>query len=220
MIPAAPSPRYAVMVDLLGRPVVVVGGGTVATRKVLGLINAGASVTVVAPVLSAPLAELARSDGLRWVPEAGAGLPQPPEGGAWAFVVAATDDPAVNARVVAEASARGWWANDATSPTGGPAALPATHHEGSLTVAVSTGGVHPGAARWFRDQAVAALGPEAPQVLALVDEVRLEDLAAGGAGRRPDWRAAVDSGTLELIRAGQLAEAKERLQACLSSSSD
>ena len=56
--------------------------------------------------------------------------------------------------------------------------------------------------------------------LELVAELRDEEVAAGGPGRRPDWRAAVDSGMLDHIRAGQLAEAKERLEACLSSSSD
>jgi len=35
-----------------------------------------------------------------------------------------------------------------------------------------------------------------------------------------DWQPALDSGMLDLIREGHLAEAKERLQACLSSSSD
>jgi hypothetical protein len=87
-------------------------------------------------------------------------------------------------------------------------------------VAVSTGGVHPGAARWLCDRAALAVTPEALAALDLIDEIRLDDVAGGGLGRRPDWRTAVESGTLDLIREGHLAEAKERLQACLSSSSD
>lgn len=214
--------RYPVMLDLAGRPVLVVGGGAVATRKVLDLVHAGARVTVVAPTVSAPLAELARTRHVAWIEATYTSLPAAPpgDGRAWSFVVAATDEPTVNAQVSVDAERAGTWANEATAPDGGSAALPATRHDGALTVAVSTDGVHPAAARWFCDQAAGALGPEAALVLALIDEVRLADVASGGAGRRPDWRQAVESGTLELIRAGHLAEAKERLQACLSSSSD
>lgn len=213
--------RYPVMIDLDGRPVLVVGGGEVATRKVLGLLAAGASVTVVAPELAAPLAELARAEQVRWVESAYLALGAPADGSTrWAFVVAATDDAAANARVAADAARAGTWANDATQADGGAAALPASRSSGALTVAVSTGGVHPAAARWALDRALAAIGPELATALDLVAEVRYDDLARGGLGTRPDWRAAVESGTLDLIRSGQLAEAKERLQACLSSSSD
>lgn len=212
--------RYPVMVDLAGRPVLVVGGGAVATRKVLGLLDAGARITVVAPALSAPLAELVGRGLLRWVEGAYAGLGRADDGRPWALVVAATDDAPTNAAVAADAERTATWANDATDPAGGTAALPAVRREGHLTVAVSTGGVHPAVARWACDEAVEALGSAPVVALDLVEEVRLADLAAGGRGRRPDWREVVASGTLDCIRAGQLAEAKERLEACLSSSSD
>jgi precorrin-2 dehydrogenase/sirohydrochlorin ferrochelatase len=212
--------RYSVMIDLARRPCLVVGGGAVATRKVLGLLAADAAVTVRAPELSAPLAELAASGRIRWEDGAYASLGVADDGRSWSLVFAATDDVAVNQRVVADADAVGAWANDASDPSGGPAALPATWREGPVTLAVSTNGVHPGAARWLCDQAALAVTSEALAALALVDEIRLEDVAGGGLGRRPDWRSAVESGTLDLIREGHLAAAKERLQACLSSSSD
>ncbi len=214
------SDRYPVMVDLARRPCLVVGGGAVATRKVLGLLAADASVTVRAPELGAPLAELAGAGRIRWEEAAYAALGVADDGRSWSLVFAATNQVAVNHRVVADADAAGTWANDASDPKGGPVALPASWHEGPVTLAVSTDGVHPGAARWLCDQASLAVTPEVLAALALVDEIRLEDVASGGLGRRPDWRSAVESGTLDLIREGHLAEAKERLQACLSSSSD
>lgn len=199
--------RYPVMLDLDGRRCLVVGGGTVASRKVRGLLGAGAAVTVRSPALNEDLAALAAAGQLTWSagPFASLDAPEP-----WAFVVAATDDPGVNREVQRQAGAAGVWANVATDATGGPAALPASWQQDRVTVAVSTDGIHPGAARWLRDRAVAAIGPEPLVALALVEEV----------GGRPDWRQAVDSGMLEAIRAGHLAEAKERLEACLSSSSD
>lgn len=214
------SARYPVMVDLAGRPCLVVGGGAVATRKVLGLLAAEARVTVRSPELSAALAELAAARRISWERSAYAALGVADDGRPWSLVLAATDDAAVNGRVVADADAVGAWANDASDPTGGPVAIPASWRTDPVTVAVSTGGVHPGAARWLCDQAALAVTPEALAALELIDEIRLEDVAGGGLGRRPDWRMAVESGTLDLIREGHLAEAKERLQACLSSSSD
>ena len=205
--------RYPVLVDLAGRRVLVVGGGSVATRKVRGLLAVAAEVTVCAPRLTEELSLLVDEGTLAWRHQhyepAMAGDP-------WAFVVAATSDAAVNGRVVADATAGGIWANDATSPNGGPAALPAVHRDGPITLTVSTDGVAPGAAAWLRDVAAAAIQPEHVTAVALAAEVRAESPAAG----RPDWRAAVDSGMLSLIREGHPAEAKERLQACLSSSSD
>jgi precorrin-2 dehydrogenase/sirohydrochlorin ferrochelatase len=204
-----------VLVDLSGRPCLVVGGGPVAERKVRGLLDVRADVTVIAPHATEELARLAAEDGVRWQQRSfGPGdVGRAPE---WWFVVAATDRPEVNRQVVEAATAVGTWANNATSANGGPAALPALHRRGDLTVAVSTGGVHPGAAGWFRDLVADTIGPEHLEALDLADQVR----ASSPDGTRPDWRAAVESGMLELIREGRVAEAKERLQACLSSSSD
>ena len=205
--------RYPVLVDLAGQRVLVVGGGSVATRKVRGLLAVAAEVTVCTPHLTEELSSLVDEGTVAWRHQR---YEPAMAGDRWAFVVAATSDPAVNGQIVADATGAGIWANDATSPTGGPAALPAVHRNGPITVAVSTGGAAPGAAAWLRDVAAESIGPEHVAAVALAAEVRAESPAAG----RPDWRAAVHSGMLSLIREGHPAEAKERLQACLSSSSD
>jgi siroheme synthase-like protein len=208
------------MVDLADQPVLVVGGGEVATRKVMGLLAAEAVVTVASPALGAPLAELAGGGRLWWRQGPYTDLGAADGGRPWRLVVAATNDPGVNARVAADAAAAGVWANDASDPSGGRVASPAVWHDGDLTIAVATGGVHPGAARWCADRAGELVGRDVARALALIEDLRAAEVAAGGLGRRPDWRCAVDSGMLDAIRAGQLAEAKERLEACLSSSSD
>lgn len=213
------SHRYPVLLDLDKQPCLVVGGGPVAGRKVRGLLGVGATVTVIAPTATEELTRDASDGRVQWHERRFADTDLAdtvPDAGPWRFVVAATDDVVVNRRVVRAATAAGIWANDASAPDGGPAALPAVHRDGAVTLAVSTGGVHPGAAGWLRDLAAGAIGSEHLVALDLVAEVR----AASLVGTRPDWRAAVDSGMLDLIREGRVAEAKERLQACLSSSSD
>lgn len=234
----AGPPRYPVMLDLAGRPCLVVGGGRVAGRKVAGLRESGALVTVVAPTLAADLEE-ARSRGeLEWV-EGAVGVDDPLLPGRWALVVAATDDAGLNRAVVAACEQAGTWAVDASSPTGGPASVPAVHRQGAVTVAVSTAGASPAAAAWLRDQLGAAIDPAVVVMIELLAEVEAERAAQPGdstardrAGAaavsghtgpragRSDWQRLLDSGTLDEIRHGRVARAKERLKACLSSSSD
>jgi precorrin-2 dehydrogenase/sirohydrochlorin ferrochelatase len=91
---------------------------------------------------------------------------------------------------------------------------------GRLLVTVSTGGHSPAVAAWVRDRLADELGPEYDTLVGLLSEARNEVLRRGDSTEALDWRAALDSGILDLIRAGRLEAAKERLGACLSSSSD
>ncbi|MCU1353138.1 MAG: siroheme synthase, N-terminal domain [Acidimicrobiales bacterium] len=215
----AAAPRLPVMLDLREARCLVVGCGAVGLRKARDLLAAGADVTAVAPGADPGLASLADSGTLEWrrrayrEGEAAAGPP-------WRFVVAATHDPALNGRIVDDAMAVGIWANDTTDARGGPAALAAVHRQGPITLAVSTGGSAPAAAAWLRDELAASIGPEHATLVAVLAEVRAEARKTGRSTASTDWRGVLDSGMLDLIRHGRIAEAKERLQACLSSSSD
>ena len=144
-----PHPYLAGLV-LTGRKVVVVGGGHVAQRRVSGLLGAGADVTVVSldvtPALEGLAGELTLV--LREFTEADLD-------GAW-YVVAATDDPAVNARVVAAADARHTFCVRADDALGGTAWTPAVGHHGSVTVGV-LGNREPRKSASLRDDIVTAL---------------------------------------------------------------
>jgi hypothetical protein len=63
-------------------------------------------------------------------------------------------------------------------------------------------------------------GDEWVAMIDIVAEERRKIQAEGRTTEGLNWQEAFDSGTLDLIREGRLAEAKERLQACLSSSLD
>ena len=90
---------------------------------------------------------------------------------------------------------------------------------GDILVAVSTGGRSPALATWMRRRFEAELGPEYETLLDLLAEERETVLSEGRSSEALDWQGALDSGMLDLIRDGRVTEAKERLQACLSSSS-
>jgi siroheme synthase-like protein len=206
------QPLYPVNLVLAGRPCLVVGGGRVALTKVRGLADAGARVTVVAPEVVSEVAAVADVVELRPY--------RPGEAAGYRFVIAATGDPQVNQQVYDDGEAAGVWVNSADDPQRCSAILPARVRQGRLTLTVSTGGHSPAVAAWVRERLAREYGPEYDQLVGLLSEAREEVRAQGLGTEHLDWKQALDSGILELIRAGRLEAAKERLRACLSSSSD
>lgn len=146
---ADPHPYLAGLV-LTGRKVVVVGGGHVAQRRVSGLLAAGADVTLVSLEVTPAIEGLAGELTLVLREFTEADLD-----GAW-YVVAATDDPVVNARVVAAAEARHTFCVRADDALNGTAWTPAVGHHGSVTVGV-LGNREPRKSAALRDDIVTAL---------------------------------------------------------------
>lgn len=206
------EPLYPVNLIVAGRRCLVVGGGRVVGQKVQGLVDAGADVTVVAPEVGGDIERAAVAVERRPY-RAG-------EAAAYRFVIAATGDPAVNQQVFDDGEAAGVWVNSADDPERCSAILPARVRQGRLTVTVSTGGHSPAVASWLRARLAGELGPEYDELIELLSEARSEVRARGESTEQLDWQAALDSGILDLVRAGRLEDAKERLRACLSSSSD
>ena len=210
--PVFPQP-YPVNLDLRGRRVLVVGAGPVGARKVAGLLRAGAVVSVVAPDA---VPEIANDPDVRWHQRAY----RRGEAASYRLVITATDDPAVNAAVRAAGDARQVFVNSADDPANCSVTLPARVRQGDLLVAISTGGRAPAVASGLRRQLQDELGPEWATLVELIAGARDRLHAEGRSTEAVDWRPMLGSGTLEAIREGRLAEVKERLEACLSSSSD
>jgi precorrin-2 dehydrogenase/sirohydrochlorin ferrochelatase len=189
------APVYPVSLVVEGRRCLVVGTGPVAEAKAKQLADCGAAVDVVAATDYRP----GGVNGYR-------------------LVITAAGDPTVNRRVHDDAEAAGIWVNSADDPANCTFTLPAVTRRGPLTVAVSTGGRSPALATWLRRRFDADLGPEYEVLVDLLASERAAIRAGGGSTEGLDWQSALDSGMLDLIRAGQVQEARERLQACLSSS--
>jgi len=205
--------QYPVNLVLEGRDCLVVGGGRVAVRKVEGLAACGARVRVVAPRIDPELRALpgVTCEERPWQPA--------DMEGAW-LVIAATDDPAANRAVYAAGERAGTWVNGADDPANCSFTLPSVVRRGDLQVTVSTGGRSPALATWLRRRLEDEIGPEYALLLDLLADQRDGLKAAGRSTEGLDWQSALDSDMLGLIRTGDLASARERLQTCLSSSSD
>ncbi len=190
---------YPVMLDVSERSCLVVGGGPVAARKARGLLECGASVTVIAPLLSdemesvTPLLHAVERRRYR-------------EGDVSAFrlVVTATGMPEVDGAVFADGEAAGVWVNSADDPAHCSFILPAVHRDRAVTVSVSTGRSEP-----------------SPRLMApgqTGDRVRGRPRHAGAAPRRGpgrlrragaptdsvDWVGLLDGPLPDLVRAGDL----------------
>ena len=205
--------QYPVNLVLDGRQCLVVGGGRIALRKVEGLLSCGARVRVVAPRITPELRMLSEVmfHERQWRPDDMAGV--------W-LVIAATDDPAVNNAVFLAGERARIWVNGADDPANCSFTLPSVVRRGDLQIAVSTGGRSPALATWLRRRLEGEIGPEYADLLDILATERDGLKAAGVSTEGLDWRSALDSDMLDLIRTGDLAHARERLQTCLSSSSD
>lgn len=199
---------YPVSLVLAGRRCLVVGGGAVAARKARGLLEAGGLVHVVATRVSPEVRHL---EGLTWEE-------RPWRRGDLAghrLVVAATDDHSLNRAIYAEGEEVGVWVNCADDPISCSFLLPSVVRRGPITVAVSTGGHSPALAAWLRRRMADELGPEYEVLVGLLSAEREALQAAGRPTEGPDWKRALSSDMLDLIRAGYVEQARELLRACL-----
>lgn len=134
--------------DVNDRPCLVVGGGAVGTRKIFNLIRAGAAVTVVSPTVTAEVTELADAHRIRWLQDSF-------HVGQLDHVflaIAATDDEALNGRIVQAAAERGVLVCDASSSDRSQVIFGALLVDEDVTVAVFTDGRDPAKARRTRDR--------------------------------------------------------------------
>ncbi|HET7488792.1 MAG TPA: bifunctional precorrin-2 dehydrogenase/sirohydrochlorin ferrochelatase [Acidimicrobiales bacterium] len=205
------EPVYPVNLLVAGRRCLVVGGGPVAARKAAGLAACGAVVHVVATEVGPEVRAL---DGVSWEQRPY----RPGDVAGYRLVVTATGVSDVDAVVSADADAAGIWVNSADDPANCTFILPAVVRRGPVVVAVSTSGRSPALAAWLKERLAGEVGPEYEVLAALLSEERDAVRAEGRSTEDLDWRSALDSDMLELIRSGRLQQAKERLQACLSSS--
>ena len=176
---------YPVFLDLLGVPVLVVGAGPVAARKVAGLAAAGAAVRVVAPEISPDLDR-------DLVTELHQRPYEPGDLDGVRLVITATGRMDVDATVAADATAAGIWVNAADQPADCTFILPAVARNGPLTVAVSTDGASPALARRLRDRAAALLTDEAAVLAGDLAARRAAVRAAGGSTEDVDWSDLID----------------------------
>jgi precorrin-2 dehydrogenase / sirohydrochlorin ferrochelatase len=203
---------YPVMLNLTGRLCVVVGAGKVAQRKIVGLLDAGASVRVVGNEPTPQIQDLA--DKKRIVHYL-RGFLASDLAGAW-MAFAATNDPDVNEAVHVAANVEGILFCH-TAGGEGDLTLPAVFKQDDLTVAVSTGGSSPLYARIIRDALEEYFADGHGEILKLLRETRahLKDKVGDSAERQEIWRLVLDKDIFDAVQTGDLDHVKKRIRQCL-----
>jgi precorrin-2 dehydrogenase/sirohydrochlorin ferrochelatase len=144
---------FPIFLKLTGRRSVVIGAGHLAESKIASLRAADAAVTVIAPDVSDAITEQAESGELTLLRRS---YQQGDLAGAF-LVVAATDDPAVNRAVFAEATASGVLCNAVDDPPFCDFYFPSVVRRGDLQIAISTAGASPALAQRLRKELNAQL---------------------------------------------------------------
>lgn len=192
---------YPVSLNISGQLCVVIGGGTVAERKTLALLEAEARVRVVSPQLTDVLQQLAALGRLEWR----AHCFQRADLAAALLVFAATNSTSVNQDVAQVARAAGQLVNVADTPALCSFHVPAVVCQGDLRIAISTNGKSPALAARIRNELNAHYGPEYAVLLDLLGRIRERTLAdAADCPRRKNLFANVlHTDILDWIRNGQ-----------------
>lgn len=166
---------YPVNLNIEKRVCIIVGGGSVAHRKAVGLLEAGASIRVISPQLVEGLQQLVEEQRLEWFPRNFA------EGDLQNgfMVFGATDNRAVQLLVAEEAEKYGVLLNSADDPVGSDFHVPAHFRRGDILIAVGTGGGSPALAKALRKKLEDAIGPEYEAVVELLAAIREQVVGLG-----------------------------------------
>lgn len=160
-----------------GKPIVVIGGGAVAERKVTNILATGAQLTVISPTLTYELQRLRDEGKIRHVSKeyqtgdlAGAFM-----------VIAATNDRAANRGVSVEAESLGILAEITDNPSSGNVTSPAIIRQGDLSIAISTNNMAPALAAAIKKELTPLFGPEYAKSVRLLGAIREKLLTEGAA---------------------------------------
>lgn len=204
-----PLPFYPALLDLKDRLVLLVGGGRVAARKLASLLEAGARVRLVSLALCPEARELAAGPGVELMER---GFQAGDVEGAW-LVISATDNEELNRAVARAAETARVFVNVVDVPPLCSFIVPAVVRRGELTVAVSTGGASPAAARRLRQSLEGQFGPEWGVYLAILRAARQKLTALGRPAdqNRPLFYELVDSELMQRVAGGDAAGVDEVL---------
>ena len=195
---------YPVHLDIQNRNCLVVGGGGVGTRKVMTLLDCGANVTVISPVVSHQLRDYAIS-GLIKLKE------RPYQSGdldGMFLVIGATDDEVLNRQISSDADHLNTLCNIADRPQVCNFILPAIVQRDDLIITISTSGKSPALAKKLRKSLEFQFGEEYAVFLKLMGAIRKKLLSQSHEpeAHKPLFEQLIDAGLIVMIQKGKTAE--------------
>ena len=206
---------YPVNLQISNRSCIVIGGGSVAERKVVALLAAGACVTVLSPEVTPKLNKLIQETKINHIAR---GYVVGDVNGFF-IVISATNNSAINKLVAEEANKAGALINVADAPELGNFNVPSQISHGDLLITVSTGGKSPALARRLGAELAQRYGPEYGTYLNLVAEARgkMKKNMLSSKDREVFWRQTIDQEVINLLKEGKIKEAEAKINNAISS---
>ena len=207
-----------IFADLKQRPVLVVGGGEIAARKIDLLLRAGAEVRVVSQSLSSEVEHLHQTAAIQWLATAY----HADQLDDVFLVIAATDDTVLNAQVYDDANERRVLANVVDDQPKCSFIFPSIVDRSPIVVAISSSGTAPVLARMLREKLETLL----PASLGKMAEIagswreRVKQRFNSMSARRRFWEQAFDGNFASLTAGGQFDEAEKSLQQLMDAPDD
>ncbi|MHB8841421.1 MAG: precorrin-2 dehydrogenase/sirohydrochlorin ferrochelatase family protein [Candidatus Aquicultor sp.] len=204
---------YPLYIDLESKKCVVIGGGDVAERKVMSLIECGADVTVVSPQFTPGLARLAEEGRIT---ATGRGY-EPGDVDGATLAIVATDNNELNRQVHQEATKKNIPVNVVDVPELCSFIVPSTVRRGDLVISISTSGSCPALAKHIRKQLQDVFGSEYARYCEVLKDFRAE---VNGKYDEPEERKQalnrlLKSDVLDLIKQGNDGEVEKRVRSCI-----
>jgi len=198
-----------IFADIRNKPVLVVGGGDVAARKIVLLRRAGARVLIAALALCEELAQLADSGDVEWLADR---YHSTQLEGVF-LVIAATDDARLNAQVFEDASARHLLANVVDDQPKCSFIFPSIVDRSPLVVAISSSGTAPVLARLLREKLEALLPANLGQMAEIAGQWRdkVKQRFTKMSERRRYWETAFNGLFASQVASGNVEGARETL---------
>ena len=206
-------PYYPIFLDIEDRDVVIIGGGPVCERKAETMMKYGARVTVVAPEFTEQITQWAKAGALKIRKKK---YDASDLDGA-SIVIASTDDESVNTEIASDCRKRKIPVNVVDVTHLCEFIVPAIVEQGSIQLAVSTGGKSPALARTLKEDLQKFVGPEYAEVNDLLGTLRpsAKKVLPTDVDRKRFFDGIIALGVVDMVRSGKRRQAYEAIaRAC------
>lgn len=201
---------YPVFLNLKNKKCLVVGGGSVAERKVSALVHCGAEIMVVGPSLTPALQKMVDHGYISYRK----GIYQANDLDGVYLVISATNDDQINSIIAGDCNRRNIMVNVVDDPNRCSFFVPSVIHRGALKIAISTGGKSPKLAKIIRENLERDFGPQFEEFVEFIGNMRERIISEVDDPRLRNQilKRLVDHPTLKLVKQGDLQQAKERVK--------
>ena len=204
---------YLTALNLHDKRILIVGGGTVATRKISGLLNQGADILVISPKITSEIQEWCKEGQVEWQAEhytyESLVSFQPH------LVFSTTDSSELNTEIAQDAREIGAWVLNTSDSINSDFHSLATIEKHPITIGISTNGASPVLISIIKERVAHAIGDDIIQLATWLRDIRHSSKTSipSQADRQQLFRQIVQSDILSLLSAGQHDEARAQFDA-------